>query len=263
MKKRKIIIIVISIIVALVAAFCIYKGVNAYYVNNGNSFRPATQEQIDALNACYEPLKDCKENGFDKEKAEELKPILKKALENGVTVNLYRKSDFYNKINDVSFSDIPIQDGLYDIAVAPVCYDSILAAYLGCVYATEPENLEKELEFLKKGVWILEPVPQFTYFFANYYNISIDDLEYIADTIMSFSNTIEIPVDKYNTMLFASNFVGVYIHREKGTDSEDTDRLKAISNDCLKQAGKVIKQIEDYSLNKIWIGYGENILVMD
>ncbi len=261
MKKRKIIIIVISVIVALVAAFCIYKGVNAYYVNNGNSFKPATQEQIDALNACYEPLKDCKENGFDKEKAEELKPVLKKALENGVTVNLYRKSDFYNKINDVSFSDIPIQDGLYDIAVAPVCYDSILAAYLGCVYATEPENLEKELEFLKKGVWILEPVPQFAYFFNYSYDISIEELEVLSNAILSFSEGIESSLDRYKTQLMANYLVATYMHNT--SSAEQISKAKELSKDIISYSSKTRQQIEETNFNEVWIGYGENVLIMD
>ncbi len=261
MKKRKIIIIVISVIVALVAAFCIYKGVKAYYVNNGNSFRPATQEQIDALNACYEPLKDCKENGFDKEKAEELKPILKKALENGVTVNLYRKSDFYNKINDVSFSDIPIQDGLYDVAVAPVCYDSILAAYLGCVYATEPENLEKELEFLKKGVWILEQVPQFVYFFNYSYDISIGELEVLSNAILSFSEGIESSLDRYKTQLMANYLVATYMHNTSST--KEISKAKELSENIISYSSKTRQQIEETTLNEVWIGYGENILVVN
>ncbi len=261
MKKYNKIAICIFIVVFIITVFLITKSLKAYYVNNGNSFKPVTQEQIDALDACYEPLKDCKENGFDKEKAEELKPIFKKALENGVTVNLYRKSDFCDKINDVSFSDIPIQDGLYDVAVAPVCYDSILAAYLGCVYATEPENLEKELEFLKKGVWILEPVPQFAYFFNYSYDISIGELEVLSNAILSFSEGIESSLDRYKTQLMANYLVAAYMHNT--SSAKEISKAKELSENIISYSSKTRQQIEETTLNEVWIGYGENVLVVN
>ncbi|MBO7178813.1 MAG: hypothetical protein J6V78_00600 [Clostridia bacterium] len=212
------------------------------------------QKNVEELNTCYELITKTVENGFDKKNASENKALFKKILENGITKKEFKKSKFFN--DDISFSATNqwnCPQNRLDLNMAH-CRDLVLAMYLSCILATEPENLANELEWMKDGVWQMDPKPEFMHLIATAYNPDKSDIDIIVNAILEFSQTLEHPLDEYHTRAFIYTFVNDYNETHK-------DDVYVLQNEeeLIKEGIEISKKIAKDDFATIWVGYGKVI----
>ncbi len=245
MKKIKIFILLLSIfiVVCVVCNTAIYK---------------KYQQEVEQLNFCYEYITETIEYGFDKKQASNMKLLFKEVLKNGISENAFRKSEFYN--SNISFSKASpwiCPEDRSDLNVAH-CRDLILAMYLSSVLATEPENLINEFEWLKDGIWQIDPKPEFMHLIATKYNPTKEDIDVLVNAVQEFSKTLEHPLDEYHTRAFVYTFVNDYNEIHKSNEyvlkNEET---------FIKENIEISKKIDKEDFATIWVGYGKVIRLKD
>ncbi len=241
MKKIKIFALFLSIFLVVCGVFsvCIYHN---------------AQREIEQLNLCYEHITETVQYGFDKKQASDNKMLFKEVLENGISEYEFKKSKFYN--SNITFSETSAwycPENRSDLNAAH-CRDLVLAMYLSCVLATEPEQLTNEFELLKDGIWQLDPKPEFMHLIATKYNSSKEDIDFLVNSIIEFSLTLEHPLDEYHTRAFVYTFVNDYNEIHKSNEyvlkNEET---------FIKENIEISKEIAEEDFATIWVGYGKVI----
>lgn len=243
MKKIRIVTVSICLLLA-VSIVCSIVMYNRYKKN------------VEKLNTCYELISKTIENGFDKELEVEKKALFKEVIENGVTESTFKKSKFYN--SDISFSASNpwnCSEERMDLNTAH-CRDLVLAMYLASVLATEPENLVAELEWMKDGVWQIDPTPEFMYLIATAYNPNKTDIDVLVNAFLDFSHTLEHPLDEYHTRAFIYIFVNNYNERHI-----DDKYILENEEELIKEGIEISKRIDEEDFATIWVGYGKVIRI--
>ncbi len=241
MKKSRIIMLSVCVLL-VVTSIC--------YINMYNK----QQKNIEELNICYELVKETIENGFDKERVSDNKAIFKKVLEKGFTEVTLKKSMFYNEHLSFSANNLwSCPENRMDLNIAHT-RDLILAMYLSCVLYNEPENLTDELEWLKDGIWQIDPTPEFIHLIATVYNPNKKEIDALVNAILEFSRTLEHPLDEYHTRAFIYTFVNEYNENHK----DDIYTLKNEEN-FIKEGIELSKKIDKDDFATIWVGYGKVI----
>ncbi len=241
MRKIKLFIILFSVVLVI----CVACGIYTYQKH---------QQEVEQLNSCYEYITETIEYGFDKKQAVDEKMLFKEVLENGVSENAFRKSEFYN--SNISFSEASpwiCPEDRSDLNVAH-CRDLILAMYLSSVLATEPTKLINEFELLKDGIWQLDPKPEFMHLIATKYNPTKEDIDILINALIEFSQTLEHPLDEYHTRAFVYTFINDY--------NEDHKNSKYVLKDeeiFIKENIEISKTIDKDDFATIWVGYGKVI----
>lgn len=234
---------IISICILLVVS--VFFGIMVYNTNN---------KKADNLDVCYEHAVQIKENGFDKESAESQKALFKNVLENGVTEKDFKNSKFYN--SDISFSSLNswnCPENRVDLNTAH-CRDLILAMYLSCVLATEPDSLVNELEWMKDGIWQMDSKPEFMYLIATAYNPDKNDIDTLVNAFLDFSHTLEHPLDEYHTRAFIYTFINDYNENHK-----DEEYVLENEEQFIKENIEISNKIEKEDFATMWVGYGKVI----
>ena len=244
MKNKKI--LVLSATAAVILVLGIFTG---YIVSAIEKKQTEINKKLPALNACYEPIVDCIENGFNTKTAQENKAVFKKALENGVSTDLYKASIFYNQ--ELIFSGQYLDYKSAD-ADAYCCRDMVCAMFLTCVLATEPENLAKEINVLLDGVFIIDALPQFVYLAADYYPLTFEELNIVAQAFEQLADSRDNPEDKFYTTAFIANLYEMYI----ANNPEDEEAAQEYLKPVVSQSVKYLKQMTINS-DEIWVGYGK------
>lgn len=212
------------------------------------------KENVNQLNMCYKLIESTNENGFNIEDAEKNKLLFKEVLENGVNKIDFIRSEFYK--SSITFSEISswnCPEFRVDLNAAH-CRDLILAMYLSCVLATESESLSEELEWLKGGIWQIDPTPEFIHLIANKYNPSNEDIDILVNSIITFSDTLEQPEDKYNTRAFVYTFINNYNEKHK-----DDKYILKNEKEFLEDNIEIFEKIDEENYATIWVGYGKAI----
>ncbi len=245
MKKIKIFVLLLSafLVVCIACSVVIYQ---------------RHQQEVEQLNSCYKYITETIEYGFDKKQASDKKLLFKEVLENGITENAFRKSEFYN--SKISFSEASLwvcPENRSDLNVAH-CRDLVLAMYLSSVLASEPENLINEFEWLKDGIWQLDPKPEFMHLIATKYNPTKEDIDVLVNTVIEFSQTLEHPLDEYHTRAFVYTFINDYNENHKSNKYV----LKNEEN-FIKENIEISEKIDKDDFATIWVGYGKVIRTVE
>lgn len=240
MKKNKAIIIIVVVILligVIAGGFIVIK----YDMQKKYS-------QLPTLNACYDLVLDCYENGFNKDTAEENKKLFKTALEFGMSKELYKASKFNG--TQISFAKDGYQNPEYvEKYVNEVNHtrDLICAMYLTCVLVTEPENLTAEFNWLLGGSYELLLHPEFNDLVVEKYPITQEEFDLIANSYLAFARTLKDPVDKYYTLAFPFGIVQNY------NDNNSENLNGDVLTDLGKESISTYEEIDD--LPNVWIGY--------
>ena len=247
MKGHKI--IIICVLMALIVSFVV-----GIFIINNNKVSKEIQQKLPTLNSCYELIFDCYENGFNKDTAEENKELLKKALENGVSVELYESSSFYN--SEITFCP----DGYLDYNNSKIeanhSYDLLVSMYLTCIFVTDTQNFTKELIWLKECSYEMNAIPEFIFLISEKYQPTQDEIETIAKSLKTFANSLESYEDKYYTLGFVISMYSYYNNRHPN------DNLNVeILQDITQERHEIFNLMDEkYRNNEVaWVGYGKYV----
>lgn len=248
-KKRNAKKVLLCICGCVVLAVVIAVGVS--FANHSAAEKKAVQD-LPALDACYAPIMDCVENGFNKETAAENKEIFKKALDNGVSKELFEKSKFYDAA--ISFSSSEPLPTPRNTLKAHHCRDLVLSMYLACVLATEPDQLKTELRLLSDGNWATTLQPEFIDLLAEKYPFTETEMAVVNTAITDFADTIENPLDKFRTYNLVNALRSIYNEAHPG----EVYTIKDIDT-YTKTLIALMNQVPAYKQDWVWMGYGDSV----
>ncbi len=210
-------------------------------------FQRASNDDIAKLNECYKPIVDCIKNNFDRNNAIKNIVLFKDVLDKGITISMYKKSEFYNETISFYTKGYEYTE---DIELSAYhCRDMILAMYLASVMIVEPDNLANNLKYMLDGVWFDDK--EFVGLVNNCLDLTQTELNIISEAFYSFADSLDNSTDKVYSLSDLRNIYENYNDKNPSSALSITELDERINN--LVKKG-------DYHFG-VWYGYSHDRII--